>query len=68
MSLDLAIGLAGVIVTILVVVGMILITPRGVEPSRRRPDSLGDDAAPPMRAAEPALPGPVGLDEKREPV
>ena len=31
MSLDLVIGLVGVIVTVLVVVGMILITPREVE-------------------------------------
>ena len=31
MSLDVVIGLVGVIVTILVVVGMILITPRGVD-------------------------------------
>jgi hypothetical protein len=37
MSLDVVIGLVGVIVTILVVVGMILITPRGVDsPSSRR--------------------------------
>jgi hypothetical protein len=31
MSLDVVIGLVGVIVTVLVVVGMILITPRGVD-------------------------------------
>jgi uncharacterized iron-regulated membrane protein len=35
MSLDVVIGLVGVIVTVLVVVGMILITPRGVDSSRR---------------------------------
>jgi len=34
MSLDVVIGLVGVIVTILVVVGMILITPRGVDSSQ----------------------------------
>jgi hypothetical protein len=34
MSLDVVIGLIGVIVTILVVVGMILITPRGVDSSQ----------------------------------
>ena len=33
MSLDVAIGLVGVIVTVLVVAGMILITPRGVDAS-----------------------------------
>jgi hypothetical protein len=33
MSLDVVIGLVGVIVTALVVVGMILITPRGVDTS-----------------------------------
>ena len=33
MSLDVVIGLVGVIVTVLVVAGMILITPRGVDPS-----------------------------------
>jgi hypothetical protein len=65
MSLDLAIGMAGVIVTILVVVGMILITPRGVEPSHRRPDSL-DDPVSPLRATPPALSGPLAPDEKRE--
>ena len=32
MSLDVVIGLVGVIVTVLVVVGMILITPRGLIP------------------------------------
>ena len=36
MSLDVVIGLVGVIVTVLVVVGMILITPRGVDPSISR--------------------------------
>ena len=36
MSLDVVIGLVGVIVTILVVVGMILITPRGVDASHSR--------------------------------
>lgn len=54
MSLDVVIGLVGVIVTILVVLGMILITPRGVESStpggaarnqrRRTFDADGDPA------------------------
>jgi hypothetical protein len=33
MSLDLVIGLIGIVVTVLVVVAMILITPRGAEAS-----------------------------------
>ena len=33
MSLDVVIGLVGVVVTVLVVAGMILITPRGVDTS-----------------------------------
>jgi hypothetical protein len=50
MSLDVVIGVVGVIVTILVVVGMMLITPRGVEtshlPSRSAADTpAGDDPA-----------------------
>jgi hypothetical protein len=47
MSLDVVIGLVGVIVTILVVVGMILITPRGVDTShlRAQPPAGNDLAA-----------------------
>jgi hypothetical protein len=50
MPLDVVIGLVGAIVTILVVVGMILITPRGVETSHSHAQSAaetpgGDDAA-----------------------
>ena len=50
MSLDVVIGLVGVIVTILVVIGMMLITPPGVETSHVRSQSAadtpaGDDAA-----------------------
>ena len=40
MSLDLVIALAGVIVTILVVAGMVLLTPRGVDPAPRRVSPL----------------------------
>ena len=51
MSLDVVIGLVGVIVTILVVVGMVLITPHGVETSHLLSQSAaeapaGDDVAP----------------------
>jgi hypothetical protein len=45
MSLDVAIGLIGVIVTALVVVGMILITPRGVDephPAATAPSARND--------------------------
>ena len=60
MSLDVAIGLVGVIVTVLVVVGMILITPRGVDPSHRPaepPDSNDVVASTPTpTATQPALP------------
>ncbi len=51
MSLDLVIGLVGVVVTILVVLGMILITPQGVEPSHRRAPAA-DDAASRTPAAD----------------
>ena len=57
MSLDLVIGLVGVIVTVLVVVGMILITPRGVETRQRSAEPPGTkDVAPPApTATRPAL-------------
>jgi hypothetical protein len=44
MSLDLVIALAGVVVTILVVAGMVLLTPRGIDPAPRRvsPDAADD--------------------------
>jgi hypothetical protein len=60
MSLDVVIGLVGVIVTILVVVGMILITPHGVETSHVHSQSAAetpgvDDVAPPdARGDQPA--------------
>ena len=58
MSLDVVIGLVGVIVTILVVVGMILITPRGVGTSQLPAEPPGsNDAVPPTATAtQPALP------------
>lgn len=49
MSLDLLIGIAGVLVTVLVVAGMILITPRGAVPDRT-------DEEPHRRNASPAAP------------
>ena len=51
MSLDVFIGIAGVLVTVLVVAGMILITPSGAVPARRANEEprLRDTAA----AAEP---------------
>ena len=41
MSLDVVIGLVGVIVSVLVVVGMILITPRGVDNSHPSAEPAG---------------------------
>ena len=59
MSLDVVIGLVGVIVTVLVVAGMILITPRGVDPSHlpaEPPDSNDVVASTPTpTATQPAL-------------
>ena len=58
MSLDAVIGLVGAIVTVLVVVGMILITPRGVDPPQlpaEPPDSTDVVASTPT-ATQPALP------------
>jgi hypothetical protein len=47
MSLDLLIALVGVAVTILVVLGMILLTPRGTERSSRATGPVQrDDTAP----------------------
>ena len=54
MSLDVVIGLVGVIVTVLVVVGMILITPRGVDTSHlpaQPPGSNDRVASPPTATA-----------------
>ena len=48
MSLDVVIGIAGVVVTVLVVAGMILITPRGAVPARRA------NKEPRLRDAHPA--------------
>ena len=60
MSLDLVIGLVGVIVTILVVVGMILITPRGVDTSHALAEPPGINAVVPSTpmptATQPAQP------------
>jgi hypothetical protein len=63
MSLDVAIGLVGVFVTVLVVVGMILITPRGVaepHPAATAPSARNDVVAstptPAPTANRPALP------------
>ena len=56
MSLDLVIATVGVIVTILVVIGMVLITPRGVETARRpRRSVASDDPAEPVPGGEPVL-------------
>ena len=59
MSLDVVIGMVGVIVTILVVVGMILITPRGVETSHSPALPSVDyvvPSTPTPTATKPALP------------
>jgi hypothetical protein len=58
MAPDVVIGVVGVIVTILVVVGMILITPRGVDASDSagEPRGIGDLAPSTPTASEPALP------------
>jgi hypothetical protein len=58
MSLDVVIGLVGVIVTILVVVGMVLITPRGVDSSQlpAEPPGSNDVVASTPTATQPALP------------
>ena len=60
MSLDVVIGLVGVVVTVLVVAGMILITPRGVDPSHlpAEPRDSNDVVAstPTPTATQPALP------------
>jgi uncharacterized iron-regulated membrane protein len=56
MSLDVFIGIAGVVVTVLVVAGMILITPRGAVPARRANDEPRlPDAAPGAGAVERAV-------------
>jgi uncharacterized iron-regulated membrane protein len=57
MSLDVVIGLVGVIVTILVVVGMVLITPRGVDSSHfaTEPPGSNDVVASTATATQPAL-------------
>jgi hypothetical protein len=60
MSLDVVMGLVGVIVTVLVVVGMILITPRGVDTPDlpAEPPGSNDVVAPTTTstATQPALP------------
>jgi hypothetical protein len=62
MSLDVVIGVVGVIVTILVVVGMMLITPRGVEtshlPSRSAADTPAGDDPHVRRPCRPTQHGP----------
>ena len=58
MSLDVVIGLVGVVVTVLVVAGMILITPRGVDTSHlpAEPPGSPDLVAPTPTATQAALP------------
>ena len=58
MSLDVVIGLVGVIVTVLVVVGMILITPRGVIRSQLPAEQPGSNnvVASTATPTQPALP------------
>ena len=58
MSLDVVIGLVGVVVTVLVVAGMILITPRGVDTSHlpAQPPGGNDLAASNATATQRALP------------
>jgi hypothetical protein len=56
MSLDLFIGIAGVLVTLLVVAGMILITPHGAT-TRPRPAPGAEDAEDEAAAAAP-VPAP----------
>jgi hypothetical protein len=58
MSPDVVIALVGVIVTVLVVVGMILVTPRGVDTARplAEPPGSNDDVPSTPTATQPALP------------
>lgn len=58
MSADVVIALVGVIVTVLVVVGMILVTPRGVDTARppAEPPGSNDDVPSTPMATQPALP------------
>jgi hypothetical protein len=57
MSLDVVIGVIGVLVTASVVVGMILITPRGTVPARASAGKAGaKDAAQTASATQPAGP------------
>jgi hypothetical protein len=57
MSLDVVIGVIGVLVTACVVVGMILITPRGTVPARASAGKAGaKDAAQTPSATQPAGP------------
>ena len=55
MSLDVLIAVAGILMTVLVVVGMVLITPRGTEAAPRREVPEPEGVAP-SSAAKPALP------------
>jgi hypothetical protein len=57
MELDLLIGIAGVLVTLLVVVGMILITPLGAQTRPRADAAAGADAA--ADEDKPRAPGPT---------
>ena len=52
MSLELLMGVVGVIVTILVIAGMILITPRGTTSSLSIAESRGVERAAPRTSAE----------------
>jgi len=55
MSLDVFIGIAGAVVTVLVVAGMILITPRGAVPRRANEEARRRDAAPAAAPVERAV-------------
>ena len=55
MSLDIFIGIAGAMVTVLVVAGMILITPRGAVRRRANEEPRRRDAAPTADAVQRAV-------------
>ena len=56
MSVEVLIGVVGVLVTLLVVVGMVLITPSGSERSKRSPERpFVEDPIPPAPAPEPSV-------------
>lgn len=55
MSLDVFIGIAGAVITVLVVAAMILIAPRGAVPHRVNEEPHLRDAAPAADAVERAI-------------